>query len=240
MTLSRIPGVAVGVCKLSTNTRVFSPSLTPSALIPIARPIIPVETSSKRSSAESAESIDKNSPGTSSSGTGKISPEVDLAPNSPGSSTLAPGVPQEDVPTHTSTTPDDTTDNMKFKKFIKSKAKKGKKGSGDAAKDPQVEGSSPAQLDGENVAAYQAYENGVQNGANTDSSGIPEPTRPETCFPGYGVLPNITGEANVWYRNVRVMLDYGIKDMDFADGKYKVSMQHFAHSYDSISLSVPS
>jgi hypothetical protein len=53
---------------------------------------------------------------------------------------------------------------------------------------------------------------------------VTEPTEPELCFPKYGILTNITEDAENWYHQVRVILSYGIEDMNFAGGKFKVSI----------------
>lgn len=75
--------------------------------------------------------------------------------------------------------------------------------------------------------------------ANSGDSGIPEPSMPEFCFPGYGDIPNITGEAQVWYTGVRHMLLWGVNDMNFADGKYKVSLSIPFRPFQSIPISFP-
>jgi hypothetical protein len=53
---------------------------------------------------------------------------------------------------------------------------------------------------------------------------VTEPMEPELCFPMYGILTNITEDAENWYHQVRVILSYGIEDMNFAGGRFKVSI----------------
>jgi hypothetical protein len=60
------------------------------------------------------------------------------------------------------------------------------------------------------------------NSTQQDSFGIPEPTEPEYGFPGHGTLPNVTDDAQDWYRKVRVMLSFGVDELSFDNGKLKV------------------
>jgi hypothetical protein len=58
--------------------------------------------------------------------------------------------------------------------------------------------------------------------APAPDSGIREPRSPERCFPGFGLYKNVSGEAQVWYVGIRHMLKYGIHQLEFAGGMYKV------------------
>jgi hypothetical protein len=129
---------------------------------------------------------------------------------------------------------------------MKSKKNQAAKGHGPAstpAADPQVEGSAanaaaaageiaclaaaartPAvAIDYQNVAAYKAYvavKKGIADGSIPYNP--PRPSTPELCFPRWGELPNVTDDAQFWYRRVRAMLAYGVDDFNFAGGKFRV------------------
>lgn len=96
-----------------------------------------------------------------------------------------------------------------------------------SAAGPSASGSSTqADNDLENLSAYQAFEKMVKDreAGHDPDYGIPEPDVPELCFPGFGVLPNITPEVQTWYRSIRVLLSYGFDEMNFAGGKYRVCL----------------
>ena len=97
-----------------------------------------------------------------------------------------------------------------------------------SATGPEAEGSAAAtvshrqgQIDIVNTLSLQVLQVAIKR--PTDPAGIPEPSGPEHCFPGYGDMPSVTTDAQVWYSGVRFMLNWGITDLKFAGGNYIVS-----------------
>lgn len=100
---------------------------------------------------------------------------------------------------------------------MKAKNTQAAKGTARNVSDPQIESSSAnaaAAATDPKVVGYERYA-GLKNILD---GGF----KAELSFPGFGQLPTVTDDADAWYGHVRAILAYGINELDFADGKYKV------------------